>query len=289
MGRIPPIVGDAAATVAFPAASEIAAVCVLPFSIAVMFAVRSLVIGPAVAVNVAAVLSDSTITEFGAVNAGALVTIVIGVRIGGPGRPDTPDTDTLSVTMAPPIFDTVTVHVALAPDPRLAGLHVNPLNTIEAASEIATVCVLPSSAAVTVAVWLPVIVPAVAVKVAAARPEATVTEAGTVNAAVLSDKETTAPPTGAGAANETVHVDDPPVLSDAGTQFSPLRVAGGAAAAVTIPATPFMGSEFPMAPAPRVFVTAIIVYATLETIVAVTTATTPFCRRVPFRPASTHI
>ena len=57
---------------------------------------------PAVAANVAVVLPAPTVTDAGTVNAAALSD---------------------NVTVAPPVFDTVTVHVELAPDPRLAGLH----------------------------------------------------------------------------------------------------------------------------------------------------------------------
>ena len=86
---------------------------------------------PAVAVNVAVVLPDPTAAEAGTVSAPALLD---------------------SVTVAPPVFDTVTVHVALAPDPRLVGLHVSPLTTVAVASAIVAVAVPPFSVAVTVAV-----------------------------------------------------------------------------------------------------------------------------------------
>jgi hypothetical protein len=89
------------------------------------------VIVPAVAVNVAVVLPAPTVTEAGTVNAAALLD---------------------SVTVAPPVFDTVTVQVELPPDPRLAGLHVNPLTTVAVASVIVAVAVLPFSAAAMVAV-----------------------------------------------------------------------------------------------------------------------------------------
>ena len=57
--------------------------------------------------NVAVVLPDATVTAAGTVNEAALLD---------------------SVTTAPPVFDTVTVHVELPPDPRLAGVHVRPLS-----------------------------------------------------------------------------------------------------------------------------------------------------------------
>ena len=85
---------------------------------------------PAVAAKVAVVLPDPTVTEAGTVSAAALSD---------------------NVTVAPPVFDTVTVHVELPPDPRLAGTHASPLSTTGATSEIAAVCVLPLSVAVMVA------------------------------------------------------------------------------------------------------------------------------------------
>jgi hypothetical protein len=99
---------------------------------------------------------------------------------------------------------------------------------------------------------------------------------------MLPDKETTAPPAGAGVFNETVHVNEAPAISEAGRQLSPVRVAG----IVMEAATPAMGSEFPEALAPKVLVTAIVVFAA---IVKFTTATTPFCIGAPFNPARTHV
>ena len=81
--------------------------------------------------NVAVVLPDPTVTDPGTVSAAALLD---------------------SVTVAPPVFDTVTVHVALAPDPRLDGAHVNPLTTVAVASAMGAVAVPPFNVAVTVAV-----------------------------------------------------------------------------------------------------------------------------------------
>ena len=86
---------------------------------------------PAVAVNDAVVFPDPTVTAAGTVNEAALLD---------------------SVTTAPPVFDTVTVHVELPPDPRLVGLHVSPLTTVAVASEIEAVAVPPFSVAVMIAV-----------------------------------------------------------------------------------------------------------------------------------------
>ena len=83
------------------------------------------------AVNVAVVLPEPTATDAGTVSAAALSD---------------------SVTVAPPVFDTVTVHVELLLDPRLAGLQLNAFSTTAATSDMVAVCVLPFSVAVMVAV-----------------------------------------------------------------------------------------------------------------------------------------
>ena len=153
-------------------ASEIAAVCVLPFSAAVSVAVWLAVIVPAVAVNVAVVLPDATVTEAGTVNAAVLLD---------------------RVTVAPAALDTVTVHVALADDARLAGLQVNPLGTTGATSEIVGRLRTSVQRRREGRCLAAAIIPAVAVNVAVVLPEATATEAGTVNAAALLDSVTVAP------------------------------------------------------------------------------------------------
>ena len=81
--------------------------------------------------NVAVALPDATATEPGTVNAAALLD---------------------KVTVAPIVFETVTVQVELAPGPRLVGVHTTPLNTTGATSEMAAVCVLPFNEAVIVPV-----------------------------------------------------------------------------------------------------------------------------------------
>ena len=86
---------------------------------------------PAVAANVAVVLDAPTVTEPGTVSAAALLD---------------------KLTVAPPVFDTVTVHIELPPDPRLLGVHVSPLTTVAVAKVIVAVWVLVPSVAVTVAV-----------------------------------------------------------------------------------------------------------------------------------------
>ena len=86
---------------------------------------------PAVAVNVAVVLLAPTATVAGTLNPAALLD---------------------RATVAPPAADTVAVQVEVAPDPRLVGVHVNPISVTGGASEMVAVAVLPFSVAVTVAV-----------------------------------------------------------------------------------------------------------------------------------------
>ena len=167
------------------------------------------------AVKVAVVLPDATATEAGTVNAAALLD---------------------SVTVAPPVCVTVTVHVALPPDTRLAGLHVRPLSTTGAANAIVAVCVLPFSVAVMVAVWLLAILPAAVVNVAVVLPSPTVTAAGTVNATALLDSVTVAPPV---FVTVTVHVALPPDPKLAGLHVRPLNTIGAPSAIVAVCVLPF--------------------------------------------------
>ena len=103
------------------------------------------------------------------------------------------------VTEAPPVgaaCESVTVQVEVELLPRLVGLHESALTTVGASAML--VCLeTPFNVAVTVAVWLLEIDPAVAVKVLLVAPADTVTDAGTVSDALLLDNATAAPPPGA--------------------------------------------------------------------------------------------
>ncbi len=81
-------------------------------------AVLSAEIVPAVTAKVAVVLADPTVTLAGVVNAAELLD---------------------KLTVAPPVFDTVTVQVALAPEPRLEGLQPSAVTTAGATSEMVAV------------------------------------------------------------------------------------------------------------------------------------------------------
>jgi hypothetical protein len=161
------------------ATREIDAVCELPLYVAVICAVWSAVMLPAVAVNAAVPVPGATNTLPGTVNPTALLD---------------------SVTVAPPApeaFDKLTVQLDAAPGPRLVGAHDTALTRVGATREIDAVCELPLSVAVITAAWSEVMVPAVALKLAVPEPAGTVTAAGTVKAGVLLDSKTVAPFPGA--------------------------------------------------------------------------------------------
>ena len=86
---------------------------------------------PAVAVNVAVVFPELTATVDDTLNPATLLD---------------------SVTVAPPMPDTVAVQAELAPDPRLVGVQVNPIKVTGGASEMVAIAVLPFRVAVMVAV-----------------------------------------------------------------------------------------------------------------------------------------
>jgi len=147
-------------------AREIDADCEPPFSDAVTDAVWSLVMVPAVAVNIAVLEPDATDTVAGTVNSALLLL-----------------SDTVEAALA--AFERVTVQLEVAADPRDAGVQDNRLTTDCDAREMEADCEPPFSDAVTDAVWSLVMVPAVAVNVALLEPDATDTVAGTVNSALL--------------------------------------------------------------------------------------------------------
>jgi len=147
---------------------------------------------PALAVKVAEVVAAATVTEAGTVRAALFL---------------------LNATGAPPDGaspDSVTLHVVDAPDTRLVELQVSAERVIGFVKDSDTVLLKPPYAAVTVAVALAGIVPALATKVAEVAPAATVTEAGTVRVALLLLNATGAPPDGAPPDSVTLHVVDAP-------------------------------------------------------------------------------
>ena len=90
-----------------------------------------------------------------------------------------------SETAAPPVpatLESVTVQVELPAVARLAGVHESSVNVGVVNCNVTEVfCELPFRLAVTVAVWVLKIDPAVAVKAPVVAPEATVTDDGTLS------------------------------------------------------------------------------------------------------------
>jgi len=128
-----------------------------------------------------------------------------------------------------------------------------------------------------------VIVPAVAVNVAVVLEDPTVTEAGTVSVAALLDSATVAPPVFDTVA---VHVELAPEAKLVGEHVMELNDGEEDADPVMTPPAPVTEIAVPLTVAPKVFVTPIVVLATPEAMVTLTTATTPFCMTFEFRPAS---
>ena len=187
----------------------------LPFKLAVTFAVASAEIVPAVAANVAVVAPLATATV--------------------PGTPS-PALSLDRLTVAPPVFETVTVQVALAPEPRLAGVQLNPVTVTGAVSVTAKLLWLPFKLAVTFAVASVEIVPAVTANVAVVAPLATATVPGTPSPALSLDRLTVAPPV---FETVTVQVALAPEPRLAGVQLNPVTVAGAVSVTAKLLWLPF--------------------------------------------------
>ena len=128
--------------------------------------------------------------------------------------------DTVTIVAAVAAFDSVTVQVLLAEELRLVGEHASEVSVAGATRLMDTVWEEPLRDAVRVADWSEETVPAVAVKVADVDPAATVTDDGTVNAALLLDIVTAALVVAA-VDRVTVQPLDAPELTFAGEHCSP--------------------------------------------------------------------
>ena len=178
------------------------ALCDWPLAVAVMVAVWSVGIVPAVAANVVVVAPAATVTELAT---GSSVLLLA------------------SATVAPPVgaaLESVTVQVVMAPEPSDVGLHTNCDTTAAALRLMPAVRDCPFNEAVIVAAWSLPMVPAVAVKVAVVAPALTTTEAATGSSTLLLERATATPPVGAAAESVTVQLDMPPELNVVGVQAS---------------------------------------------------------------------
>lgn len=126
------------------------------------------------------------------------------------------------VTTVPPVGAAilrVTVQLLTPLEASVAGLHVNAVGTAEARSPSEKATEAPFRLAVMVAVLAALTAEAVAAKPAVLLPAVTVTDAGVVTDALLSDRVTSAPPVGAAPVRVTVHVAAAGPLTDAGLQL----------------------------------------------------------------------
>ncbi len=164
------------------------AVADAPSSEAVNVAVWLLVTVPAVATKVPLEEFAATVSE-----AGTLTAELFEDKVTGEPPPGA----------AP---ESVTVHVEVARDSILAGVHRS-VKTITGATLSEAVADIPPSEAVNVAVCSLVTALAVALKAAVNEFAATVTEAGTVTAVMFEESATAEPPAGAAAETVTVQVE----------------------------------------------------------------------------------
>jgi hypothetical protein len=134
--------------------------------------------------------------------------------------------------------------VALAPEVKLVGAQVSEEIAIGDTKLSVAVCELPLSVATRVTLWLPEMLPAVALKLAVAEPAGTVTvDAGTGSNVFVLEREIVVPPAGATLFSATVHAALAPGVKTEGLQDSEERVTGEAVGAtneiVTLCETPF--------------------------------------------------
>ena len=146
-----------------------------------------------------------------------------------------------SATTLPPAgaaWFNVIVQVVDEPELTLAGLQVKP-DTAGATKLTLVTCEAPFRTAVIVALWFAVTTPALAVNVVELLFAATVTDAGTVSAALFDEIATALPPVGAASFKVIVQVVELPELTVAGLQASEVTTAGSMRLNVVLCRLPF--------------------------------------------------
>jgi hypothetical protein len=147
-----------------------------------------------------------------------------------------------SDTTVPPagaVLLSVTVQVVVAPEFKLLGLQASELTVGEATRLITTVFETPPRVAVSVALRLFAIVPAVAANVVEVDPAATVTKAETIRSVLLLDSDTAVPAAGAGLFRVTVQVVASLLLKLVGVQASELSNTGASKLTLAVCDVPF--------------------------------------------------
>jgi hypothetical protein len=144
----------------------------------------------------------------------------------------------------------------------------------------------PFRVAVMVALWFVVRTPAVAMKVAELAPAGTVTDAGIVSGALLSDSVMVAPEEAA-SFKLTVQVVEAPEATVPGLQLKDVKLSG--TTVVIVPPVAVMASALADWVAPNALAMPIYVAVVLGEIVAVTTATTPFWTIFALSPVNRQV
>ena len=144
-----------------------------PFRVAVSRAVESLETAATVAVKVALAAAAATVTDAGT----ATLELLLARAMAAPPEGAAPDRETVQVADAAPVI--------------VVGVHDKALNCGAGGWTVTVVVTLSLPVAVIVTGWLAVTEPAVALKEALVEPAGTVTEAGTVRAALLLLNDTT--------------------------------------------------------------------------------------------------
>ena len=241
-----------------------------PLYAAVSVSLWLLLIVVVVVLNVAVVAPAATVTDAGTVNS-ALVS--------------------LRVTAAPPAGAAcvnVTVQVLVAFCPKLVGLHASDDTVTGATRLIVAFAEPPLYVAVTVAVWLLLMVPAVAVKVAEVSAARIVTVAGTVKAALLLLSVTDAPPVRATLARITVQVDFPALLRLVGIHAID-EIVGKMAPPVTVPPVAFSTMAPPAVEEATLLLIPIAVVLTPVAIARLIVASVPFAIMPAFNPEARQV
>lgn len=242
------------------------------FEAAVMVTAVLAVTELAVAVNRTEVEPAATVTEEGTVSAELL---------------------SETVTTWPPVgaaLERVTVHEEVPPELTEEGVHRRVLMMGSGFTVTDVVLEDPLAVAVTVTAVLAVTEAAVAEKEAEVEPAATVTEAGTVSAELLSEIATVRPPVGAALERVTVHEDAPPEVTEAGAQLSRLGVAVGKGDDTAIvPILTLRGIKLPDADAAKPVICSAGADEAVEDTANVAVATTESLSVFVFMPESRHV
>ena len=174
----------------------------------------------------------------------------------------------------------MTAHVVAAPELTLAGLQAR--EDITAATNPKFVlCAEPFSTAVMRTLWSVAKMPAAAMKVAELAPACTVTLAGTVSRALVSDSVTLVP---ADAIWSKVTVQEAETLgaTTRGLQNSDVKL--GVTVAVIVPPAPVVWMALPVGEVLSALVTFMVVEDVAADSVTVRTTTTPFLMMFAFNP-----